>query len=55
LFRKDESGYVHRSFDLLKALEDVLGKKVSQIPENYEMGELVVESTMDLETNTTKG
>ncbi|PZO41153.1 MAG: hypothetical protein DCF19_10480 [Pseudanabaena frigida] len=55
LFRKDESGYVHRSFDLLTAFEDVLGKKVSQIPENYEIGELVVDSTMDLETNTTKG
>ena len=55
LFRAHENGFVHRSFDLLTAFEDVLGKKVSQIPDNFEVGELVVDTSMDLETNTTKG
>ncbi|MBE9224645.1 hypothetical protein IQ264_04060 [Phormidium sp. LEGE 05292] len=55
LFGANETGFVHRSFDLLTAFEDVLGQKVSQVPENYEIGELVVDTTMDLETNTTKG
>ncbi|MGG6298102.1 hypothetical protein ACQ4M4_27225 [Leptolyngbya sp. AN02str] len=55
LFKPQENGYVHRSFDLLTAFEDVLGKRVSQVPENYEIGEFVVDTTMELETNTTKG
>ncbi|WP_017654638.1 hypothetical protein [Fortiea contorta] len=50
-----ESGFVHKSFDLLTAFEDVLGEKVSNVPENFETGELVVDTAMDLETNTTKG
>jgi hypothetical protein len=55
LFRAGENGFVHRSFDLLTAFEDVLGQKVSQVPDNFEIGEFVVDTTMDLETNTTKG
>jgi hypothetical protein len=50
-----QGGYVHKSFDLLTAFGDVLGKKASQVPENFEAGELVVDTAMDLETNTTKG
>lgn len=55
LFKANENGFVHRSFDLLTAFEDVLGQKVSQVPDNFEIGEFVVDTTMDLETNTTKG
>jgi len=55
LFQANGDGFVHRSFDLLTAFEDVLGQKVSQIPDNFELGEFVVDTTMDLETNTTKG
>jgi hypothetical protein len=33
----------------------VLGKPASEIPKNYERGELLSDSAMDLETNTTKG
>lgn len=53
LFRVGEAGYVHKSFDLLAAFMDVLGKKVSQLPANYEKGELLLDTSMDLETNTT--
>ncbi|QSJ14905.1 hypothetical protein JYQ62_23930 [Nostoc sp. UHCC 0702] len=50
-----EGGYIHKSFDLLTAFGDVLGKKASHIPENYETGEFLIDTAMDLETNTTKG
>jgi hypothetical protein len=53
LFRTGEPGYIHKSFDILAAFKDVLGKKVSQMPLNYERGELLVDTSMDLETNTT--
>lgn len=55
LCRANENGFVHRSFDLLTAFEDVLGQRVSQIPDNFEIGEFVIDTTMDLETNTTRG
>lgn len=55
LFRTKDDGFVHRSFDLLTAFEDVLGQKVSQVPDNFEIGEFVVDTSMELETNTTKG
>jgi hypothetical protein len=47
--------FVHKSFDILAAFKDVLGKPVSEIPENYARGELLVDTAMDLETNATKG
>lgn len=50
-----QGGYIHKSFDLLTAFSDVLGQKVSHVPKNFEAGELVVDTAMDLETNTTKG
>jgi hypothetical protein len=54
--RKAGSGhYVHKSFDIIGAFKDVLGKTVVETPENYERGELLVDSAMHLETNATKG
>lgn len=47
--------FVHKSFDFLAAFQDVLGKAVAEIPENYERGELLIDSAMHLETNATKG
>ncbi|MCG6134094.1 MAG: hypothetical protein MET45_05450 [Nostoc sp. LLA-1] len=55
LIKAEEHGFIHKSFDILTAFEDVLGKSITQIPENFEMGELIVDTSMDLETNTTKG
>jgi len=49
---KPESGQIiQKSFDLLTAFKDVLGRKVGEIPANYEKGELVRDTSMDLETN----
>jgi hypothetical protein len=55
LIKPQEEGFIHKSFDLLTAFGDVLGQKVTHIPENFEIGELIVDTAMDLETNTTKG
>jgi hypothetical protein len=48
-------GFTKRSFDVLAAFLDVLGKPAGEAPGNYEKGELVVDTAMDLETNATKG
>ncbi len=55
LFRgEQERGYTRKAFDLLGAFDEVLGRKVSQAPANFERGELVIDTSMDLETNTTR-
>jgi len=51
LMKAKDGGFVHKSFDLLKSFHDVLGRKVSELPGNYEKGELLVDTAMDLETN----
>jgi hypothetical protein len=51
LMKANGNGFVQKSFDLLTTFRDVLGRKVSELPGNYEQGELIVDTTMDLETN----
>jgi hypothetical protein len=55
LHRTGENGYGRKSFDILTSFRDVLGKTASQLPDNYERGELLVDTAMDLETNATTG
>src|SRR6202158_1712881 len=55
LHKLGKNGYVRKSFDMMSAFFDVLGKPVSEVPENYERGELLVDTGMDLETNVSKG
>jgi hypothetical protein len=55
LHKAGENGYTRKSFDITAAFLDVLGKPVSEVPDNYEHGELLVDSAMDLETNASKG
>ncbi len=55
LHRAGENGYGRKSFDIVTAFRDVLGQRVSEVPDNYERGELVVDTAMDLETNATVG
>ncbi len=50
-----ENGYTRKSFDITAAFLDVLGKPVSEVPDNYERGELLLDTSMDLETNASKG
>jgi hypothetical protein len=55
LHKFGENGYTRKSFDIISAFLDVLGKPVSEVPDNYERGEFLVDSAMDLETNASKG
>ena len=55
LLKAGENGYTRKSFDIIAAFLDVLGKHVSEVPDNYERGELLVDTAMDLETNASKG
>src|SRR5262249_27146529 len=54
LVRSGQNGYSKKGFDVLAAFRDVLGKPVAQVPDNYERGELLVDTAMELETNATK-
>src|ERR1700691_217436 len=55
LHKVGKNDYVRKSFDMMSAFFDVLGKPVSEVPENYERGELLVDTGVDLETNSSKG
>ena len=55
LFKAGETGYTRKSFDLIAAFRDVLGKTAAEVPDNYDRGELLIDTAMDLETNATKG
>jgi len=53
LHKAGTNGYLQKSYDLLTAFKDVLGKRVREAPANYESGDLVRDTSMDLETNIT--
>jgi hypothetical protein len=55
LVKAGHNGYSRKSFDILTSFLDVLGKPAGQVPDNYERGELLVDTAADLETNATKG
>jgi len=55
LHRTGENGYGRKSFDILTAFRDVLGKPVAEVPDNYARGEHVADTAMDLVTNATTG
>ncbi len=55
LHKVGENGYVRKSFDIMSAFLDVLGKPVAEVPDNHERGETLIDSAMDLETNSSKG
>jgi hypothetical protein len=55
LHKAGQNGCVRKSFDIMSAFLDVLGKPASEVPDNYERGETLIDTTMDLETNSSKG
>jgi hypothetical protein len=55
LLRAAAGGYTSKPFDIVGSFIDVVGKRVADVPKNFEKGELVVDTSMELETNTTKG
>lgn len=53
---KSEDKNMHRKeYDILGSFDEVLGKKRREIPDHYLIGDHLVDSAMNLETNTTKG
>src|SRR5262245_33491221 len=55
LHRSGQNGYSRKSFDIIGSFLDVLGKTAEDVPDNFEKGEVLVDSAMDLETNASKG
>src|SRR5262249_48913759 len=55
MHRAGQNGYVRKSFDVLSSSLGVLGKPASELPGNYEHGEVIVDTAMELETNATRG
>jgi hypothetical protein len=49
------NGHTRKSFDILQSFLDVLGKTTAEAPANYERGEVLVDTAMDLESNTSLG
>jgi len=55
LLKASAPGYTRKSFDILAAFLDVLGRPAREAPANYDRGELIVDSSMHLETNASRG
>jgi hypothetical protein len=55
LHRTGQNDYGRKSFDIIGSFLDVLGKRAEDVPDNYEKGEVLVDTAMDLETNVSKG
>lgn len=55
LLKASAGGYSRKSFDVLEAFLDVLGKRAGDLPPNYQRGKLLVDTGMDLHTNATLG
>jgi hypothetical protein len=55
LVKAGRDGVVTKSFDILTAFLDVLGKPVAAAPPNHVCGDMIVDSAMDLETNASLG
>jgi hypothetical protein len=55
LIDRAANGHTRRSFDIIQSFRDILGKTACEAPSNYERGELLVDSSMDLESNTSLG
>lgn len=55
LIKPGDPGHTVKSFDLLTVFKEVLGKRAAEVPANYARGEHLVDSAMDLETNSSKG
>ncbi len=48
------NGYTQKSFDILRAFWDVLGKTVAEVPANYDRGDVLIDTGTHLETNSSK-
>ncbi|WP_395396657.1 hypothetical protein WBP07_28705 [Novosphingobium sp. BL-8A] len=49
------NGHCQKSYDILQSFRDVLGRTVAEVPPNYTLGDVLLDTSMDLETNTSLG
>jgi hypothetical protein len=55
LIPRGANGHCAKSFDILQSFRDILGKTVADAPANYDQGDHLVDSAMDLENNNSLG
>jgi len=55
LLSADAGGFTQKSFDILAAFLEILGKQISDVPANYLRGKLIRDTGTDLLTNATHG
>jgi hypothetical protein len=55
LVKVGANGFTRRSFDILTSFREVLGRSAGDVPPNYDRGEYLVDTAMDLETNVSTG
>lgn len=55
LIPRGANGHTRKSFDILQSFRDILGHSVADAPANYDHGELLRDTAMDLESNTSLG
>jgi glycosyltransferase involved in cell wall biosynthesis len=55
LLHANANGFTQKSFDILAAFLEVLGKQVCEVPSNHLRGKLVQDTGTDLLTNATRG
>jgi hypothetical protein len=54
LLKANAGGFARKSFDILAAFLEVLGRRVADLPENFVRGKLVRDTATDLVTNATR-
>lgn len=55
LIPRGANGHTRKSYDVLQSFRDILGRTPADAPSNYDHGELLLDSAMDLESNTSLG
>jgi hypothetical protein len=55
LIARGANGHTRKSYDILESFRDILGKTVAEAPANYDQGDWLIDSAMDLESNTSLG
>lgn len=55
LIPRGANGHTRKSYDILQSFHDILGKPVCDAPPNYERGEMLLDTSMHLESNTSLG
>ena len=55
LLPRGANGHTRKSYDILQSFRDILGRSVADAPANYAYGELLRDSAMELESNTSLG